>query len=354
MKVLAMLLGSRRLTRSRLTLLVATVVVVLGTLAGLGVLFLNPARAAVGPLPAASLVLPADSRFVIGFDVRRFTASPFYVRYGSRPAMRPQAFTDLEQKTGLDLARDVSQVVVAGTGLGRDADVLALAIGHFDSGKLARALEGEGRARPYRHQGATLWILQPPAGQASKPPRAAESALAFLGRDALVLGSRSRVEAAVRNQARGLAPLRSNALLVSLAEKVRPGATFWMVGDGTLVSALTTSMPASGMPGGGAALNLPALRSLSVTGDLDPLVSLALTGVAADEPGARNLADLVRGLVALAALQAQQNPELQQLASAVSVATEANRVLVTARIPYPLLDALLAGAQRRRPAPPHP
>ena len=39
-------------------------------------------------------------------------------------------------------------------------------------------------------------------------------------------------------------------------------------------------------------------------------------------------------------LQAQQKPELQQLASAFTVATEANRVLVSARIPYELLDAL--------------
>ena len=136
-----------------------------------------------------------------------------------------------------------------------------------------------------------------------------------------------------------------------LAERVRPGATFWMVGDGALLPKLTTSVPSSAVPGG-AALNLPALRSLTVTGDLDPLISLAITGEAADEPGARSLADVVRGLVALVALQVQNKPELQQLTSAVNVATEANRVLVTARIPYELLDALPAGAQRPRPTPP--
>ena len=53
----------------------------------------------------------------------------------------------------------------------------------------------------------------------------------------------------------------------------------------------------------------------------------------------------MRGLVAMASLQAQQKPELQQLASAVSVATEENRVLVSARIPYEMLDAL----QPKRP-----
>ena len=44
-------------------------------------------------------------------------------------------------------------------------------------------------------------------------------------------------------------------------------------------------------------------------------------------------------------LQARQKPELQQLASAVTVATEQNRVLVSARVPYELLDALRAQAK---------
>ncbi len=77
-----------------------------------------------------------------------------------------------------------------------------------------------------------------------------------------------------------------------------------------------------------------------------------MTGEAADEPGARNLADVVRGLVALVNLQAQQKPELAQLASAVSVATEGNRVLVSARIPYAAIEALQASATAARPAPP--
>ena len=102
------------------------------------------------------------------------------------------------------------------------------------------------------------------------------------------------------------------------------------------------SIPAPGMGGSGAsaAMNLPPLQSLTLTGDLDPQLSLALTGVAADETAATKLADVVRGFVALMTLQASQKPELQQLASAFNVTTEADRVLVSARIPYELLDAL--------------
>jgi hypothetical protein len=103
---------------------------------------------------------------------------------------------------------------------------------------------------------------------------------------------------------------------------------------------MPTSVPAPGATGDGATVNLPALQALTVTGDLDPQVSLNVTGEAKDELAAKNLADVVRGFVALMSLQAQQKPELQQLASAFTVATEANRVLVSARIPYEMLDAL--------------
>jgi hypothetical protein len=48
-------------------------------------------------------------------------------------------------------------------------------------------------------------------------------------------------------------------------------------------------------------------------------------------------------------LQARQKPELQQLASAVTVATEQTRVLVSARVPYELVDALRAKANPTSP-----
>jgi hypothetical protein len=212
-----------------------------------------------------------------------------------------------------------------------------LAFGRFDLYKLGRALETDGKAAGHRFEGLTLYVLN----QEGKRPLA----IAFLDEGSLLFGPRERVEAAVASRARGETPLRGNTTLLPLVEKVRPGSTFWMVGDQSLLAALPTSIPAPGSSADGAAVNLPALRSLTVTGDLDPEVSLNATGEAADETAARNLADVVRGFVALMSLQAQQKPELQKLVSAVTVATEANRVLVSARLPYELLDALQPKAQ---------
>jgi hypothetical protein len=126
---------------------------------------------------------------------------------------------------------------------------------------------------------------------------------------------------------------------MALLGRVKPGSTFWMVGDQSLLANLPRSLPAPG-GGDGASLQLPAVRTLLVTGDLDPQVALEITAETADEGAAKNLADVVRGLVALAALQANQKPELKELASALSVTTEATQVHVSARIPHALFESL--------------
>jgi hypothetical protein len=328
------------MTRSRLVLLAATTVVAVGVTAGVGALWLGPARAAVGPLPGAALVLPADSRFVMGLDVKRFTASPFYAKFKAERGMKPETLAELEERTGHDPARDIDQIVVAGAGPGRRGHAgVALALGRFDLYKLGRAIETQGKGKGSSQDGVTVYAF---ADESAQP-----MAVAFLDESSLLMGPKDEVAAAVSSRTRGETPLRTNAALLARVAAVRPGSTFWMVGDQSLLASLPTSVPAPGAApdAGGASLQLPALTGLTVTGDLDPQVSVSITGEAKDALAAKNLADVVRGLVAMASLQAQQKPELQQLASAVSVATEENRVLVQARVPYELLDSLRARSQ---------
>ncbi len=317
------------MTRSRLVVFISMLVVVLGVVAGLSALYLDPARAAVGPLPAEALVLPADSRFVIGFDVKRFVASPIYKRLGRE--MRPDAMREIEEKTGLNPERDLDRIVIAGRGP-HTGPPLALVLGQFDRQKLGRSIETEhkGRVTWKDVEGTTVYLF--------REGEKGGTAVAFLDDRALLLGSAEGIETAIGNRAHGTPGLRSNATLTALLEKLKPGAAFWMVGDQSLLANLPRSMAGPG--GGDTQITLPALLSLTVTGELEPLLAVSITGEAADAAGASNLADVVRGLVALAALQAGEKAELKDLASAISVATEDNRVLVNARIPYETLDAL--------------
>ena len=322
------------MTRSRLVVLSALVVVGVGVAGALGALYFDPARAAVGPLPAEGLALPGDTRFVMGFDVHRFVASPFYQRFGKDPKGqgRPPGFAELEEKTGLNPERDVDRIVFAGRGLdtGPEGSVL-LVSGRFDRTKLSRAIETETKGVTSKsHAGTTVYLFREDAGKKA-------SAAAFVDDDTLVLGSKDSVEATLTNYAGGKTPVRANAELVGLLERVKPGSTFWAVGDQSVLSRLPLSIPGAAGQG---SVTLPPVKSVVVTGDLDPLVALELTGEAADDKAAQNLADVVRGLVALASLQASQKPELKELASAVSVTTDAARVHVNLRVPYELIDSL--------------
>lgn len=330
------------MTRSRIVLFVGMTVVVVGVAAGLGALWMSSAQAAVGPLAGEALILPQDARFVMGFDVKRFAASPFYARFAVERGMKPEALQQIEERTGLNPSRDIDQIVIAGSGR-KGSPGVAVALGRFDLYKLGRAIETEGKAQGLSHEGVTVYGFG--------DDEARSVAVAFLDESTLVFGARDQVLAAVSSRTRNETPLKRNAALMARVEKVRPGSTFWMVGDQSLLASLPTSLPAPGASAdGSASMTLPALVGLSVTGELDPQVSVEVTGEAKDALSAKNLADVVRGLVAMASLQAQQKPELQQLASAISVTTEENRVLVNARVPYELLEALQPKKKETAPA----
>ncbi len=317
------------MSRSRLVVLISLAVVGVGSLAAVGAFFLDPARAAVGPLPAEGLLLPADTRFVVGLDAKRFTASPLYKRFQAQA--RPDAFRELEERTGLDPERDVDQILIAGQATKGAGPGLAIVLGSFDTYKLGRSIETSkdkvvGRA----FVGYTEYVFNESSREAM--------AVAFLDRQALLIGRQAAVEAALSGRANGTAPLRANASIMGLLERVKPGSTFWMVGDQSLLQNLPGTVPSP--TGNGTSIELPALKSLIVTGDLEPVISLAITGDAADEAAAKNLANIVSGFVSLVALQASQKPELRDLAQAISVATERSHVLVNARVPYEMLEAL--------------
>ena len=206
-----------------------------------------------------------------------------------------------------------------------------MVLGRFDRTKLMQAAEAKKDEVSWKSlSGTNVYMFREGTKGAA--------AMAFLDDHTLVIGSLAGVESTVASHAGGKAGLQSNATLVRLLEQVKPGSAFWMVGDQSLLSNLPKSMPGAG--GAGTSVTLPNLQSLLVTGELEGAVSLSVTGEATDEAAARNLADVVRGFAALVQLQSGQRPELKDLGSAINVTTEANKVRLSARFPYELLDAL--------------
>lgn len=328
------------MSRNRVAVLASTAVVAVGAAVAMGALYVGNAQAAVGPLPAEALSLPGDARFLVGIDVKRFVASPFYQKMveTNRAAGRPAPFQDLEEKTGLNPERDLDAVYIAGrhgATKGEHAGGVVIVSGTFDRYKLQRSIETDGREVTTKAiEGVTVYLHDEGKGKRA-------GAVGFLEDNLLVMGSLPDVEKVIAARVHGKGGVRSNEAMVALLEGVRPGSTFWAVGDQSVLSAMPKGVPAPGGEGG-PGMQLPGLTSVLVTADLDPEINVEVTGEAVDEAGAKNLADVVRGFVALAQLQSGQKPELKALAAAVSVTTEASRVRVNARFPYELFDALNA------------
>ena len=147
------------------------------------------------------------------------------------------------------------------------------------------------------------------------------------------------MEATLNNYAAGNGQgLEANAALLGRVSALRSDAALWVVADATALSEAPNAIPGPG--GGGAGMEIPPLKSLSLTGDFDPAVAIELVGEAADPEAATQLADMLRGLVAFASMQAGQKPELEGLATAISVTTEELLVRVNARFPYELIESL--------------
>jgi hypothetical protein len=284
----------------------------------LAMVLLQPPQPALGPVPPEALALPGDASFVVGLDVKKLVASPFYKRQaGTNAQARLDAFKELQEKTGLDPERDVDAIVFTGAPGAGSRSGAAVVLGAFDEARLRKVVEARPGVTQGQHEGVPLYSYG--EGDTMR-------SLAILGRRALVLGQDRTVRTTLQNRSRGSA------------------ATFWMVGDQSVLRDLPKAVPGPGTGGSGGSLTLPALKQVVVAGDFEPQLAFDVTGDTVDEAGAKGLADMLRGFIAIATMQASQKPELAGLASAFNVSQAGAQVTLTVRIPTELLDAIQKSA----------
>jgi hypothetical protein len=213
---------------------------------------------------------------------------------------------------------------------------VALVTGRFEPARLGAYLakQKDVKVQPL---GARKLYLSP--GSTGKPA----TAVVVLDARRLLVGQRPAVERALAAGSPGLDPASA---LVGLAGRVRPGAALWVVADERLLAEASGAKEGEGKEGGSApgGFKLPPLKSLVFSADIDPELVLDLVGETADEGAARNLADMLRGLTAMLAMQASQKPELAQLQQALTVESDGTRVSVGLKLPYDVLQGLVKSA----------
>jgi hypothetical protein len=178
-------------------------------------------------------------------------------------------------------------------------------------------------------------------------PRRGPLALAILGEHCLLVGSARVVEEMVSR--RGQRPLAGRAALLQLVERLDGDPTFWLAADGSLLTQLNLR-PGPGAPT--VPLGLPSLRHVVASGTLEPQLALDVVAEVGDEAAARSLAEMVRGFVALLALQARQKPAFAGLMQAVALDVRGPAVRLGCRLSQEQAEALVAAASpASRPSP---
>lgn len=283
-------------------------------------------------LPAEVALLPPQSSFVAGVDVQRLVASPAYQRFRRESPPGVDMWAEIEKRTGVRPERDVTSVVMASDSTGSG---LTVVLGRFERGKVEAALGAMSGIAAREHGQRKIWASSAQAG-------GKEHAVAVVDDGLLLMGSTREVEAGLERRDTKAPGLIGNAPLLTLTARVEPGATFWMCGDqGGMAAAGNLAPQAAGW-------TLPQVKTFVVSGDIDPELRATLVAETADETAAKSVADMVRTVMGLVAMQGAQRPELRELTSGIQVTQQGAEVRIAARIAHDTLAKLQA---RPRPTP---
>ncbi len=275
--------------------------------------------------------VPADAAVVAYANVRDVMNSQLRQRFRQ---LEPTAEhrNEFEEKTGLNFEEDIDTVVAAMMPKGNLADkpqeaFLILARGRFEAARL-EALALEHGATVADYQGKRL-ITHHDADR--NDSAGGDMAVGFVEADLIAFGSVTGVKASIDAR-------RENRNVISNIEMMRlvselDNANAWAVGRFDAIA------NQSGLPNEIAA-QMPAISWFSAAGHINGGVSGVLKAETKDEASAQNLRDVLKGLLALAKMQAGNKPGMQAMADSLILSGEGKNVALSFSVPSEVLDVL--------------
>jgi hypothetical protein len=267
--------------------------------------------------------VPADATMVAYADVRSIMDSE--LRQQLKQAIpTPTGQQEFQEKTGIDIDRDIDYVVAAMTSVdsGRPSG-LVVARGRFDAVTLeALAREHGGTVEEYKGKR----LVSSPAEHTE------QITLAFLEPGLVAVGSSSAVRHAI-DAATSATSITSNDEMMNLVKDIESGNNAWAVGRfDVLVS--RGQLPQE------VAQHIPPVKWFAAAGHINGGVSGLLRAEANDEESAQRLRDVVRGFLALAQLQGQNDPRIASLASSMQLSGDGKTVALSFSVPAEILQLM--------------
>ncbi len=240
---------------------------------------------------------------------------------------------DFEEKTGVNVERDIDAVVGALLPASGDTggNPLVLARGRFDQVRI------EGLARDHGGEVSDYQGVRMIAHTGDEKTMA----LGFLAPGVVAVGSIEGVRGAIDAKRSGR-NVMSNTEIMRLVGEL-DGNNAWAVGRFDAMASST------GLPGE-LQQRMPTLSWFSAAGHLNGGITGTFKAEAKDEEAAKNLRDMMRGVVAMVKLQADGKPEMRAFVDSLQLGGEGKTVAVGFSVPAEMFDALEKMREARRPA----
>jgi len=309
----------------------------------------------VQPLFASTLkaelaFVPSDAAVVAYADVRTIMDSELRQRLKLAIPIQSEGQAEFQTQTGIDIEHDIDYVVAAMvpgiTGTIGDKSGLVVARGRFDIVKL-EGLAREHGATVEEYNGKRLVTvtnnseLPAPDGTQTLHSGHPSVTIAFLEPGLVAVGESATVKHAIDAQASAHS-LDSNNEITELVNDIERSNNAWAVGR---LDVLTShaQLPAP------VASQLGSVKWFAAAAHVDGGVSGTIRAEARDDQSAENLRDVVRGVLALGRLQAQDDPRLAAAAQSLELTGTGKTVSLSFVVPAELIDMAVSHAQTAAP-----
>ena len=308
--------------------ILATGVVLAGVLVGAVAYFSGRGVSAQTGSQGPSLAFVPQGASLIGYvDLKSVASSPLAESWSEsmREGTPFGALDELEESTGIDALKDIDSLTLAvGPGTGKPERWGIAVKGVFDRDRLVEKLSAhKGEVETSTHAGADLYLFR--SGTQTTAMAQPDDSTVLIGdpayvRDMLDSGAGTKPSAAGSLEAWGYGDFQ--------------GESFWFAG--------TPPDAVHGLVGRGSGGE--SLRTFAITGRLDSDLLLRARGQAVDSKKAQELADVLRGLIALGRLQKDSSPRgalLGRVMESVSVELADQEIDVNLTVPYDSIRELL-------------
>jgi hypothetical protein len=289
--------------------------------------------ASTGPTELA--YVPADATVVAYADVRGIMDSELRQRLRATLPIPETGQQEFQEKTGIDIERDIDYVVAAMTPNGSPKPAgLVVARGRFDNVRLEGLVREHGGAvedyRGKRLLNVSSHQIHP--DNIPAPDSSEMMTIAFLEPGLVAVGEAVSVKHAIDAQMSAQS-ITTNDEMMSLVSDIERSNNAWAVGRFDILAS-QAKLPDQ------VARQIPSVKWFAAAGHINGGLTGTLRAEARDEQAADNLRDIVRGFLALARMQAQNDPKMNAFAQSLELTGTGKTVSLTFTVPTEILQLM--------------